>query len=114
MPNSMPSEGAKRNSVFWNGGSPALALPIDLSGLDQAGAALEVAGIEQAPHRHVHEGGIAEIERPVGKGEAAGLGDPVHRLGPGLQRGHVLGSSMPRICSTAMPPELGGPMPQTR
>jgi hypothetical protein len=29
VPNSWLSEGVKRNSVFWNGGSPALARPMD-------------------------------------------------------------------------------------
>ena len=97
------------------GGSPGLAVPMRLSRIDQRGAAPEIAGVDQALDRHAHEGRIGRDRASRSAiGEPPRLGEPVRRpRGPGFRRRHVDGvSSMPSICSTATPPELGGPMPQ--
>ena len=65
--------GRERAATSGTADRRGCALPMDLSGLTSAGAALEVAGVGETLYRHVHEARVAKIERAVGEGEAAGL-----------------------------------------
>ena len=59
VPNSTPSTAPRK--VFWKGGSPGLALPMDLFGSTNPRGS-DIARIGQALDRHVDEGRIGEEE----------------------------------------------------